>query len=202
MDVPPLPSSSGSVTQLTYNDLYLPTARNASIPADVKSRSKCYAADPQQPYTYCVPKGTDYALAVTGLNDPLKELYPVTLDVHSWNEPDDGSEDKYHPPQPAVIFTPTAVVSGLTAGSTYTLLRFDSVAALPAKGGFLGTWASHGWSVQVNFTATGSTASLSLAPIISNGTFFYRAVTLPKPFVDEPEWQPDAAAPEVVEAEE
>jgi hypothetical protein len=69
--------------------------------------------------------------------------------------------------------TPTATISGLTAGQSYVLLRFDSVDALPARGGFLNA----GWSAQYAFTASGATHVLSaLDSIMSDGTYFYRCV--------------------------
>ncbi|MDR3741807.1 MAG: hypothetical protein P4L40_22535, partial [Terracidiphilus sp.] len=136
---------SGAVTSLTYNDLYLPTPRTVSVSSGVKSRAACSASTLVQPFDYCIPSGTDYALAITGINDPLKETFPTSLDVGSWSEPDWGSEDSYHTPYPPAVFTPTATVSGLTVGNSYSLLRFDGASSLPAAGGFL---ASNTWAVR------------------------------------------------------
>ena len=161
---------SGTATQLTFNDLYVDTPMLAPVPADVLTRAQCNSGS----YAYCVPGGTvtDYAFSVTGVVDPLHELFPVWLDVGSWSEPDDGTEDKYY--RTPSTLTPTATVSGLTVGQAYALLRFDSAASLPAAGHFL---ASATWSERVNFTATSTVMVLSgLASFLSDTTMFYRAV--------------------------
>jgi hypothetical protein len=63
---------------------------------------------------------------------------------------------------------------GLTLGASYTLLRFDSAAALPSRGNFL---ASGTWAEKVQFVASGSVQVVSnLGSISSGGTYFYRCV--------------------------
>lgn len=63
---------------------------------------------------------------------------------------------------------------GLTTGTTYALLRFDSATALPPSGNFL---ASGTWSEKVQFVAAGPVQVVSaLGTISSGGIYFYRCV--------------------------
>ena len=71
-----------------------------------------------------------------------------------------------------MLLTPTATISGLTAGASYALLRFDTPGAVPANGDFLSAVAA----VRVNFVAAASTVTMQLAQIMSNSTAFYRCV--------------------------
>jgi hypothetical protein len=162
-----------AISELYYNDWYLQQHRTLYRTTDIRDRAACLQPEtPVQPYTYCLPHKYLSGMALTGNFDPNGELLPVTLDVGSWSEPDDGSED--HVNAPPVQFTPTATAAALTPGVAYALLRFDNASRVPPMGGFL---ASGTWSISVNFTATDVSAVLTgLAPIWSNGTYFYRCV--------------------------
>jgi hypothetical protein len=90
----------------------------------------------------------------------------------SWTEPDWGAEDGLN--QALVTFNPVVTARGLTVGTTYALLRFDSASALPAGGNFL---ASGTWREKVVFVASGSSQVVSgVGTISSGGTYFYRCV--------------------------
>jgi hypothetical protein len=67
---------------LIYNDLYLSTTRTLA-PSDAKSRSACYIAgdDYDLPETYCLAQDVLYAMAITGVVDPRKELVPISVAV-------------------------------------------------------------------------------------------------------------------------
>jgi hypothetical protein len=120
-----------------------------------------------------MPRDYISSIAITGNIDPNAELYPVSLDVGSWSEPDWGSED--HINAPPVKFFPSATVSLLTIGTQYSLLRFDDPSYVPLGGFFAGPWTQ-----VVNFTAVSATQVLNgLRPIWSNGTYFYRCVVSP-----------------------
>ena len=85
------------------------------------------------------------------------------------DEPDYGSED--HINADPVMIQPVATIRGLTRKVSYTLLRFDSVAALPAAGGFLRA----AYSERVDFIADDVNKTLSdgqLGQIWSNGAEF------------------------------
>jgi hypothetical protein len=91
-----------------------------------------------------------------------------------WDEPDWGSENNLN--EAPVPLTATVTISGLTAGSSYALLRFDEASALPSRGGFL----TARWSRKVVFVAAGAWMRVALPePIQSDGTYFYRCVAAP-----------------------
>lgn len=168
----------GAVTKIWHDDLYLvDRLTETDVPADVTSRSGCtQKTAPVQPYTYCLPASVDYAVAVKGIVDPYGETLRVMLDVGSSSEPDWGAEDGVH--DPAVQFSNVkATVVGTVPGVSYALLRFDSAAALPAKGRFL----QGSWSKRVDFVGPQGASSKVLAgldPIMSDGTYFYRCVKI------------------------
>jgi hypothetical protein len=75
-----------------------------------------------------------------------------------------------------VMFQPVAVAQGLTAGASYSMLRFDHGSLVPSKGGFL---ASGTFAERVDFVARTAMHTLDgsvLSQIWSNGTYFYRCV--------------------------
>lgn len=75
-----------------------------------------------------------------------------------------------------VMFQPVAVAHGLTAGASYSMLRFDHGSLVPSKGGFL---ASGTFAERVDFVAHTAMHILDgsvLSEIWSNGTYFYRCV--------------------------
>ena len=75
-----------------------------------------------------------------------------------------------------VMFQPVAVAHGLTAGASYSMLRFDHGSLVPSKGGFL---ASGTFAERVDFVARTAMHTLDgsvLSQIWSNGTYFYRCV--------------------------
>ena len=91
--------------------------------------------------------------------------------LSSWSEPDWGSED--HINAKPVPFTPTITATGLTIGWTYTVLRFNSVKALPANGNFI----LGAWSERTDFLATATSMTVHpAATLMSNSTTFYRCV--------------------------
>ena len=68
-------------TVLWYNDLYGNATRTLALPGDERSRGNCVLGPSQQPFAYCLPLKVDYGVAVAGVNDPRKELLPVSLTV-------------------------------------------------------------------------------------------------------------------------
>lgn len=93
----------------------------------------------------------------------------MKLVAPQWNEPDWGNEDQVHAhPE---MFTFQAVITGLTAGHNYTVLRFDSPMAVPTSDFKRGPY-----SANISFTATGTNHQLDLDPVRSDGTWFYRTV--------------------------
>lgn len=164
-------ASSGDTTGIYFNDLWSNQSRLLQVPDDITSRSGCTSDDdPEQPYTYCLPKNYDYGIAFLGNVDKNSETFRMTLIMPSWTEPDYGKED--HVNAKPVPFTISATISGLEAGVSYTVLRFDSYATLPTKSFASGPF-THKWS----FVANGEEHLLSsFDTFMSNSTIFYRAV--------------------------
>jgi len=163
--------SSGDVDGLYHYDLYLNYLSLTSGANLHATRKECKQKEsPVQPFDYCLPDDYDYAISVHGVKDPKGELYRTKLVAPTWWEPDYSEEDKLH--ETPVEFVFQAVISGLTKGDTYTILRFDSPDAVPSRGDFkAGSYGQH-----KTFEASGSTHTLDLHPIMSDGTFFYRTI--------------------------
>jgi hypothetical protein len=166
-------SSTGATNGIYINDLYMSTPRFISASAGVTSRKGCsQSSAPSQPYNYCIPSSVDYGIAFTGIQDTKKETYRMTLQMPSWTEPDWGKEDKVN--AKPVSFTISASVQGLTVGSDYTILRFDSYSTLPTSGFINGPFTK-----QFNFTATAATMNFTnFDSFMSNSTIFYRTVAV------------------------
>ena len=153
---------------LYFNDLYEPVTRPLKL-TDIKTRANCHQAEPPvQPYSYCFPTPTNYGLAVTG-NKDSDGTYPVMLKIQDSGEPDWGAEDNLH--QKPVEFSPRAIISGLTVGKSYSLLRFDSTDALPQT-----EFINGSWSERVVFVASGETHEVVPGSIMSDGVYLYRCV--------------------------
>jgi len=126
------------------------------------------AAMPDQPYDYAIPYFYDYGIAITGNVDEQGELFPVSLTLPSWTEPDYSAEDRKH--EPAQDWTVTVNIKGLTAGTNYALLRFNNAALVPRRDFLDAAYAS-----RVDFTATGATYTTT-AKLRSDDTVFFRCV--------------------------
>jgi len=164
-------SSSGAVTGLLFNDLYLNSTRTLSASSDVATRNNCrVTTTPQQPYGYCLPKNVNYGIALQGIVDKNAETFRTTLTMPSWTEPDYGKEDDLN--QQPVSFTVSATIYGLTVGTSYTVVRFDSPSTVPTKNFLSGSYTNK-WT----FTATASTYVLkNFDSFMSDSTIFYRTV--------------------------
>ena len=76
-----MPFVGYDASSLLYNDLYSSTVRTLSLPGNVKTRAQCTTSNPTMPDTYCLPRDYDFALAITGVVDPRRELLPISLSV-------------------------------------------------------------------------------------------------------------------------
>lgn len=157
---------------LYYNDLYLSTTRTMSL-TDIKTRDACHQTNPPiQPFSYCFPTPVNHGIAITGNKDSLGTCR-VILKISEVSEPDWGEEDKLH--EKPVMFEPHAVITGLTANHTYTLLRFDSAEALPPTGV---KFIDGSWSERTDFVAEAETHIVVPKPIASDGVYLYRCVSV------------------------
>jgi hypothetical protein len=60
-------ANGANASGIFFNDLYATTPRFMPLPASAKTRAQCVTSNPVQPYTYCLPRDVDYALAITGV---------------------------------------------------------------------------------------------------------------------------------------
>ena len=74
-----------------------------------------------------------------------------------------------------MLLTPTLTVSGLTVGTTYAVLRYNSAKSLPTQGTYS---SSTTWAIRFTFVATSAVATITPSDAIwSNGTYFYRVIS-------------------------
>lgn len=174
--------STGKIVGLVYNDWwsqaqsrhlcrYSDAAGTTTNPRFIATRSGCQmASDPtKQPYDYCIPKTTQYAIALSGLtvNGDATTYLRATK---TW-EPDWSAEDNLHQKPEQQDFT--LQISGLTNGKTYSVLRFDGPEAFSRAAGNLGggswTWSSG------PFTAAGATKTMTVQ-LMSDARAYYVTV--------------------------
>jgi hypothetical protein len=182
--------SSGNINTLYYNDHYVMYTLSLDCTSQkcFKTRKQCTPNDDiyNQPYSLCIPNLTNVknenfnALVITGNKDPLKNLYPVNLKISESYEPDNNvAEDGLNEPPIPIHYN--AIISGLTQGKTYILLRFDSAESVPSNGQFVtGKWSKK-YTFLSNttlYTITEQTKSddSSVGSMMSNGTYFFRCV--------------------------
>lgn len=118
-------------------------------------------------YYYCLPKKYDYGDAITGIEDPNDETYPVKLAVDVNDEPNVSQGAS------PVNMNATITISELTPGNTYLLLRYNDYTNIPNQN--FKQQSSQASSV-VTFTATGATAIVS-DTIMSDTMAAYRCVS-------------------------
>ena len=121
---------------------------------------------------YRLPDHTiDYGISITGVADPTHETLPVRLISRTNSEGQSMKDGSALRPKPQAIRL-TAIVSGLTPGSTYNLYRYDSAAKVPDRAfNAHQSLASQTW----HFRATSTTFTVS-EEFMSSDEVFYRAV--------------------------
>ncbi len=131
-------------------------------------------------FTYAVPIGTQYALAITGIANQSKQpLLWTKLTVSAWNEPDWGFEEKKN--EPAVDFNCNAIVYGLTPGQSYTIFRFEPTinttahtidpTTIPVS-----NYQNAKYTQKINFVAPSATAKINVGSLKSNKAYFFRTI--------------------------
>lgn len=120
----------------------------------------------------CVPRNVDYGVAVRGITDAQRATLPTTMTVAESSEPNVSIGEI------ARQMTATVTVSGLTAGSSYALLRYDDYRTMPTNATAAQFLASS-HTLRTNFVATGPTFTF-VDPVTfrSSGATYYRAVRL------------------------
>ena len=160
----------GRPSKLLYNDLHSNKTLEADLASFPADRSECKRDLPwNERFAYCLPASVDYGYRVHGNHDPAGELLPSQLIVPDWYEPDYSAEDAKH--ETPRELRAAVLVSGLTAGERFVLLRYEHASAVPLSDFLrMGGWAartdfvapSHAWNVGVTF--------------MSNTTQFFRCV--------------------------
>lgn len=149
--------ASGKVVGIRYNDWWSKTesrhlcrytSGTTKNPHFIATRTGCNSAsNPEsQPYDYCIPSGSQYAIALTGLTIKSPDGVSTYLQATEAWEPDWGKEDGLH--QTPVLQTFNLQLTGTKAGTSYTVLRFDGPQAFATAGSNpkTGSWA---WSQVV-----------------------------------------------------
>lgn len=159
-------SSYDANDEITVSDNFgAEVARRAGSYAATRSTCK-YSAD----LTGCIPRDTDYGVAIKGVLDADKVTLPVRIAVGSNAEPNVSLG------QAAAQITATVTVSGLQAGRDYALLRYDGYQQVPTKGA-ASAFLSSGFSSRHDFTASGLQYTYAdPKTFASDGATYYRAV--------------------------
>ena len=159
-------TSSNSTTyvgtdRLYFNDCYSPSAnmRVASTLSDVR-RMRVNGAK----YEFCIPTNICYGTAITGIADTSGAALPVQLKLASWSEPDVMAGAA-----PATL-NATVSVTGLIAGRSYSLYRYNNHLNVPTT-----NYVRSNYTSVVNFVATNPTATFP-ASMISNGVAVFRCL--------------------------
>ena len=159
-------TSSNSTTyvgtdRLYFNDCYSPSAnmRVASTLSDVR-RMRVNGAK----YEFCIPTNICYGTAITGIADTSGAALPVQLKLASWSEPDIMAGAA-----PATL-NATVSVTGLIAGRSYSLYRYNNHLNVPTT-----NYVRSNYTSVVNFVATNPTATFP-ASMISNGVAVFRCL--------------------------
>lgn len=121
----------------------------------------------------CLPLKTNYGVAVNGIQDADGVSLPVRLAVTGSSERNVAAGKKPN------MIRGTVTVSGLTAGSSYRIFRFDTTAGVPSKGGAAALFNSTPDS-SFDFVAKGDPfVWKDKTKIKSDGVAYYRAAKLP-----------------------
>eukprot|EP00996_Jenningsia_fusiforme_P001138 NODE_2039_length_1315_cov_70.100316_g1452_i1.p1 GENE.NODE_2039_length_1315_cov_70.100316_g1452_i1~~NODE_2039_length_1315_cov_70.100316_g1452_i1.p1 ORF type:complete len:212 (+),score=31.94 NODE_2039_length_1315_cov_70.100316_g1452_i1:462-1097(+) len=148
---------------LVFNDnlqLVPHVRRFDSLPCRRKMDGNCSG------HLFGVPWNVDYGIAVAGVFDENGETFRVSMSVGPAYEPNlsEGA-----PPVPLnVVLT----AHGLSPGSIYSLLRYDSLRAVPRK-----DFANSNYSHSVDFTAADTEYTYQdPLPLMTDAVRIYRCI--------------------------
>jgi hypothetical protein len=144
----------------------------ASLPGAARDPPSANSCEYPSTWGGCLPKGTNYGVAVLGVKDANGTSLPVRLAVNKRTEPNVPRGRR------AGWLKGTVTVSGLTPGQRYRLLRFDSTTKVPVSGGAAAFLAA-GADGSVDFTADAAIWTYKdPVKIKSDGVAYYRCVPL------------------------
>ena len=121
----------------------------------------------------CIPQEVDYGVAIKGILDGMKATMPARLTVDQWDEPNVSQGEAPRQMHARLL------VSGLTKGQKYAILRFDDVGKMPTDGAAEQFLAAP-FAMRTDFQAQGAAWTFEdPTPFLSNGSLYYRVVPLP-----------------------
>jgi hypothetical protein len=115
-------------------------------------------------FPYCIPVRRQYGAAVAGIRDPDGETLPARLVVDTWDEPNVSEGEN------ARAINAVLVVSGLTPGRKYAVLRYGDHRKLPRRG-----FVRSDYDRRFDFVASGRFYSFRDS-FMSDAAAFYRVV--------------------------
>lgn len=169
--------SSGGVVGIYFNDFYTSEVRYLGKFSEIDfSENDQFIADREgcrttialsQPYDYCIPSGTQRAIALTGLDMTNSAGVYTRLVDRLFLEPDWGKEDNISEVPVDTKFT--LVINGnLKTNQNYTVLRFDS---------FQSTCASWSYEFVYEGVENGTETLTNVTTLKSDGKYYF--VTVP-----------------------
>lgn len=170
--VPVVAAGGGS---LTFSDNGLwgrPRPYWFAYPYSSFARTRAQANAPTAPQ-YSLPAGVgDYGIAILGVNDPAGETVPVRLATNvDYEKPEITDDSSVRPKAMPLVLTVT--VSGLKAGTPYTLYRYDRFADVPdARFNANAARASKRWAIRLS----AGSSFIVRERIMSDRVAVYRAV--------------------------
>jgi len=147
---------------LIFNDNYSRTPYERAFQTLWDTRSM---KDNGAKYDYCVPRDVDYGCAVTGIKTDSTPLFPVSIKIDHWDEP-----NITRGAQP-IMFNASITIRGLSPGNRYILLRFDDYHQIKAS-----NYLNLPSSKAFEFTAEGNTHSVA-DTFASDSFVIYRCVS-------------------------
>ena len=121
----------------------------------------------------CIPQEVDFGVAVTGIVDRKQVSLPVRITVDFWDEPNISLGEAPRDMHASVL------VSGLTRGRDYALLRFDDWSKVPHDGD-AAAFLHADFAARFDFQATDTGWTYQdPTPFGSAGSVTYRVVALP-----------------------
>jgi hypothetical protein len=118
----------------------------------------------------CIPDGTDYGVAITGVADDAHATVPISISVGQSSEPNVSTGAS-----PSAM-NAMVTVRGLQPGQGYALLRYDDYTKVPTAA-TAAQMLTAPYSFRQDFTATASTWSFTdPTSFASNGATYYRCV--------------------------
>lgn len=170
--VPVVAAGSGKVT-FSDNGLWGPPRPYLfTYPYSTFARTRAQANARSAPQ-YSLPLGVrDYGIAIVGISDPRHETLPVRIATSvNYEKPAMRNHSTVRPKAMPLVLTVT--VSGLRAGTNYTLYRYDRFSDVPdVRFNANASRASKHWSIRLT---SGSSFSVREG-IMSDQVAVYRAV--------------------------